>query len=130
MHTKPQFQRNINVGQHFKFIKWKIFCHRLRGGQWILVYQFDCAIKWMRLYLYDFVREKAGEIHLSKLHCTVIQSNPTQIHSYSPQEILGSPFRPSTIQPNLLVLISKYFSQIRQNNLFQIILIHYKGVLF
>ena len=82
----PNFRRNINVGQHFKFVKWKLICHRLRGGQWILVSiaarsQVDCAIKWMRLYLYDFVHGKAGEIHLSKLHCALIQSNPTQIHS-------------------------------------------------
>ena len=82
----PNFRRNINVGQHFKFVKWKLICHRLRGRQWILVSiaarsQVDCAIKWMRLYLYDFVHGKAGEIHLSKLNCTLIQSNPTQIHS-------------------------------------------------
>ena len=38
----------------------------------------------MRLYLYDFVREKAGELHLSELHYTLIQFNPTQIHSNSP----------------------------------------------
>ena len=46
----------------------------------------DCAIKWMQLYLYDFVRGKAGEILLSKLHCYLLQSNPTQIHSHSPKK--------------------------------------------
>ena len=80
----------------------------------------------MQLYLYDFMRGKAGEIHLSKLHCYLLQSNPSQIHSHSPYEILASPFLTlqPTIQPNLLVLISKYYNQIRQNNLFQISLIH------
>ena len=46
----------------------------------------------MQLYLYDFMRGKAGEIHLSKLHCYLLQSNPSQIHSHSPYEILASPF--------------------------------------